>query len=350
MANLKSGDFQKSLGRLQDMAKGTQLHHTASDSNPSSWPGGSQEDLDEHGGDIHIDDNGTDYAGVRKSLANKIRKSKALTPAEVAIADGSNPLPAIQAKMAKGQALTSAEEWALKGGFDASTGQYMSKASSKPSDSAPMSGEDKDAASVPPSHAGGKEDEVEADAKKSFDAAVDSSLELQKGVEISPFLYELTRAIGSALAGSETRVVKGLEAALTKIANRVSVIEKSQAATAAAQDEFNKSLAEAVVGIGETVGATADATAKQAHLPVGAPKSQTRLGSDASGVNVMSKSYGGPGGLDMNLSKSMISDALVELAKSKEVQPIEVVRFESANELLPATRAKVEAFVRKNGN
>lgn len=345
MATVKGGDFQKSLERLQSMAK-SQLHHTASDSNPGVWPGGAQEDLDEHGGDTHIDDNGTDYDGVRKSLADKIRKSEPLTPAEVAIADNANPLPAIQAKLAKGQALTAAEAWALNGGFDASTGSYISKASTKPSP-AGKSGEDDDANSVPESNAGGKESEIEQDAKKSFDGAVSKSLELQKGLELSPFLYELTNAIGAALGGAEERVVKSLANTIGALAQRVESIEKSQATTTAAQDEFNKSLAEAVVGIGETVGATADATAQQAQLPVGAPKSQMRQGAaGGNDINVMSKSYAGPGGLEMNMSKNIISDALVELAKSNEVQPIEVVRFESTNDLLPATRAKVEALVR----
>lgn len=351
MATVKNGDFQKSLARLQDMAKGTQLHHTASDSSQGTWPGGAQEDLDElNGGDVHISDNGTDYDGVRKSLANKIRKSQALTPAEVAIADGANPLPAIQAKLSKGIQLTNAEAWAVKGGYDATSGRYISKASTSPGEGAPKSGEDDDANSVPETNAGGKEGEVEQDAKKSFNGAVGSSLELSKGLELSPFLYELTNAIGSALAGSEGRISKSLENTLGGLVRRIDAIEKSQSATAGAQDEFNKSLATAVVGIGESVGAAADASAYQSQLPVGAPKSQMRQGQAAgNGINVISKSYAGPGGLDMNMSKSVISDALVELSKSNEVQPIEVIRFESTNDLLPATRAKVEALVR-SGN
>lgn len=345
MPTVKKGEFQKSLDRLQNMAKGSQLHHTASDSNPGEWGNGAQHDLDEHGGDVHIKDNGTDYEGVRKSLADKIRKSQALTPAEVAIADGANPLPAIQAKMAKGQALTPAEDWALKGGYDVASGEFVAKAATKPSP-AGKSGEDDDAASVPESNAGGKEMEIEHDAKKSFDASVSRSLELQKGLELSPFLYELTNAIGSALGGSEERVVKSLADTLGALVQRVETLEKSQAAANAGQDEFNKSLAEAVVGIGEAISATADVTAAQAHLPVGAPKSQMRETAPAGGVNVINKSYAGPGGLDMNMNKSQISEALVELVKSNEVQPLEAIRFESDGKLLPATKSKIEAYLR----
>ena len=348
MATVKNGDFQKSLARLQDMAKGSQLHHTGSDSNPGTWGGGAQEDLDElNGGDVHIDENGTDYNGVRKSLANKIRKSVALTSAEVAIADGVNPLPAIQSQLAKGIRLTPEEAWALKGGYNSSTGKYLSKASTKPVDGAPKSGEDDDAGSVPETNAGGKESEVEQDAKKSFNGAVNGSLEVSKGLELSTVLYELTNAIGSALSGSEGRISKSLESTLGGLVRRIESIEKSQRDAAGAQDEFNKSLASAVVGIGESVGASADAVAYQSQLPVGAPKSQMRgQAGGNNGINVVSKSYTGPGGLDMNMSKSVISDALVELSKSNEVTPIEVIRFESTNDLAPATRAKVEALVR----
>ena len=251
--------------------------------------------------------------------------------------------------MAKGLALTPAESWAAAGGFDVAKGAYVSKASTKPVDGAPMSGEDDDANSVPETNAGGKEGEVEADAKKAFNDTVNSSLELSKGLELSPFLYELTNAIGHALGGSEGRIVKSLEAALGGIARRVDSLEKSQKAVAGAQDEFYKSLATAVVGIGENVSATADATAYQSQLPVGAPKSQMRqapAGQQSNGgVNVMSKSYGGPGGLEMNMSKSVISDALVDLCKSNEISATEVIRFESTDILSPQTRSKVEALV-----
>jgi hypothetical protein len=347
MGKLTGEEFEKSLNRLQGFAKSsTQLHHTASDSNPGSWPGGAQEDLDDTRS--NIDDNGTDYNGVRKSLAAKIRKSQALTTAEIAIADGLNPIPAIQEKLSKGLALTPAESWAASGGFDVAKGSYVSKASTKPVEESPMSGEDDDANSVPETNAGGAEKEIEADAKKSFDNTVNSSLELSKGLELSPFLYELTNAIGHALGGSEGRIVKSLEATLTGIAHRVEALEKSQAAAAGQQEEFRKSLATAVVGIGESVSATADATAYQAQLPVGAPKSQMRQApaqGNNGGINVMSKSYGGPGGLDLNMSKSVISDALVDLCKSNEIPVKEVIRFESTDILSPQTSAKVEALV-----
>lgn len=348
--SIGKNEFQKSLAKLQDLTKGTQLFHTASNSNPSEWEGGEQEDLDEHGGDIHIDDNGTDYNGVRKSLAAKVRKSLALTPAEVAIAEGKNPLPAISNKISKGQKLTSAEEWAIKGGYDADKDEFlgMNKASTMPSP-AGKPGEQDDANSAPASSAGAKmdESEVEGDAKKSFNGAVSTSLELQKGIEASPFLFELTKAIGAALEGSESRVVKSVTNAVTALVARVDALEKSTTARASDLADFNKSLAQAVVGIGEIVGGASDAGAHAANAPVGAPKSQlTKGGYDGSNqINVIEKSYNGPGGLDMNMSKSQICETMVDMVKGGQLAANEVIKFEHTGEILPSTQKKVAAYL-----
>src|SRR5690348_9682701 len=112
--------FNSALARLESMSKG-QLYHTGSDSNPGTWAGTSQEDLNEH--DDGIDANGTDYDGVKKALARKVEKSQALTPAEVAIVKGQDPRKLIAEKVSKGEALTPAETWAIKGGF----GKMMAK-------------------------------------------------------------------------------------------------------------------------------------------------------------------------------------------------------------------------------
>jgi len=181
MANINKGEFQKSLERLETMAKG-QLYHTPSDSSVGEAGWGSSE-TDQNEWDNGIDDNGTDYNGmsyksVRASLADKVAKSQALSPAEVAIAKGANPLPLIGSKLAKGESLTKAENWAVANSF-----QGIAKGKAKPGP-AGTPGEDDDAGSVVDSHAGGKDDEVEGDAKKSF-----NSPELQKGLEISPFLH-----------------------------------------------------------------------------------------------------------------------------------------------------------------
>ncbi|MCF6205365.1 MAG: hypothetical protein L3J47_00530 [Sulfurovum sp.] len=341
MSNLKSGEFLKSLNSLQSFAKGSQLFHTGADSDPKAWPGGAQRPLDELGSDIGINDNGTDYDGVRQSLAGKIKKSQALTPAEVAIAEGSNPLPAIQAKISKGMQLTPAEDWAIKGGFDAASGKYLSKASTVPIDKPGPSGEEDDAKSVPASNAGGEEEDVEPDAKKSLDQAIGRSLELQKGFDTAPVLYEFANAIGHALNGSEDRVVKSLSDALSSLTARIGDIEKSQQAAAAAQDTFNKSLAGAVVGIGESVSVSADESARQARMPVGPPMSQ--LGAAPS---PMAKSQ--PIGGGMQFSKAAVSEALFELAKSGHVKALEVSKHEVTGNISPESMQKVETFLSGN--
>src|SRR5574339_119269 len=95
--------FNSALGRLQDMAK-SQLFHTGSDSNPGTWAGSPQSDLNDH--EDGIDENGTDYNGVKKALAMKVEKCLALTPAEVMIIKGQDPRKVIAEKISKGQKLT----------------------------------------------------------------------------------------------------------------------------------------------------------------------------------------------------------------------------------------------------
>ena len=350
MSTVKKDDFQKSLADLAQMAKSSpQLHHTANDSDPGQWAGSRAEDQDEH--ESKIDVNGTDYNGVRKSLALKIRKSQALTPAEVAIADGFNPLPLIADKVSKGVALTRAEEWALKGGLskmqtmpgmDEDKMMYAKKGNAKPG-AAGTPGEDDDAVSVPDTHGGQKMDgsDVEDDARKSFNNTVNSSLELQKGLELSPFLYELTRAIGSALGGSEARVVKSLQGVIGSLVTRLEAVEKSVASSAATQDEFNKSLAEAVVGIGNaTIGATNEEINK-AQMPVGGPRSQIRAATPDNSQGYVNKSYAGPGGLDMDLTKSQITNAMVDMVEKSLLDPSHVIKFEGHGELDPSVRNRV---------
>jgi len=332
MSNLKKNSFQKSLERLQGMAlEKSQLHHTASDSNPGAWAGGTQEDLDESSGgkDVNIDDAGTDYNGVRKSLAAKVEKSQALTPAEVLIAKGQNPQGLIKGKIDNAISLTPAEKWAYKSQF---TG--ISKASTKPVEGAPMSGEDDSASSAPKTNAGANtDDEIEPDAKKSFDSVVDSSIEIQKGLEISPFLYELTRAFGSSASSLED-AVKSLGSLVKSLSYELAEVKKSVAANNAHQDEFNKSLATAVVGIGEAVSATADATAAQAHMPVSAPKSQMRQGD----VQVLAKSQDAS---EPELSKSQVSDIMFDLVKSGELNHMEVLKFETSGQIDPKVKRQV---------
>lgn len=341
-------DFHKSLAGLAQMAK-SQLYHTPNDSVPGTWAGSGWEDQEEH--ESLIDVNGTDYDGVRKSLAAKIRASQALTKAEIAMADGYNPLPFIAEKVSKGQVLTKAEEWALKGGLskmqempgydDDDKMMYAKKGDAKPGP-ADTPGTDDDAVSVPDTNAGkDTTDEVEPDAKKSFNNQVNSSLELQKSRSLSPFLYELTRVLGDVLGNSETRVVKSLENVLTNLTSRVEAIEKSVAAAGHEQNEFNKSLAQAVVGIGEATIGSATEEIHKAQMPVGAPKSQVRAAQQGDNPGYVQKSATGPAGLVMDLNKSQIVEAMTDMVSKGQLDGLTVLKFEGNGELDPRTRQLV---------
>ncbi len=315
-------NLQKSLTTLASMAnlQKAQLHHTSGDSNPGTWAGTSQQDVNES--EDNVESNGTDYKEVRKSLANKVRKSLALTPAEVAIAEGRNPLPAIGAKLAKSEALTPAEQWAFKGGFDPEKGMF--KGANEPSDSPGAAGEASDKGSVPDTHVGGEMpgEDVEADAKKSLRSAMGASEDLSKGLELSPFLAEFAGAIATALEGAEARITKSL---MSRIDQVQANLQKGQLD----QGEFNKSLAETTVGIGRLLQGQTEQVVAAAQQPAHAPKSQLR--SVQGGANV-SKSIG-PGGMGMDLTKSQIVDTMVDLVKSNKLPANEVVKFESTGQL-----------------
>lgn len=346
--------FTASLDRLERLAKGTgqtQLFATPSDSNPGTWAGSSQEDINEH--EDGIDENGTDYQGVKKALAAKVAKSKALTQAEVAIVKGNNPLALIGAKIAKGQKLTQAEAWAVKKGFpfvkedeEEEKEKKVEKASTKPSD-APASGIESDSKKVPESNAGKDTTDEDldgegADAKKSFEGVVNTSANLRKGIEMSPILFEVVRAIGEGLQSVDAGVsqkVKNVKKSLDPVVDRLDRLEKSFSAFIAEQGEFSKSLAEAVSGIGQHVVGTAQVQAAELSAPVGAPKSR---------LNVVEKSFG-PGGLDVSddaMNKSLVVKALCDLVEARKLAPIEVVKYESSGgELSPAVKALVQAHV-----
>lgn len=340
MATMKKDDFKKSLERLEVMAKG-QLFHTGSDSDPGSWAGtgAKEENAFEPDG---IDDNGTDYNGVKKSLADKVAKSQALTPAEVAIVKGTDPRPFIADKVSKGQPLTPAESWVVKGGFDKMNkgeGQAPGNAAANEMNPAKDDGE------------------VEQQAKKSFDNAVNQSNVLQKGLEMSPLLVEFARAIGVGLEGVEARVAthvtKSLVEAFGPVLKRIDAVEKSLAASTKEQDNFNKSLADAIVGIGHQVAGTAEVAVASASAPVGPPRSQLRAVSNSNGnVQVIQKSFAGPGGLDVgegSLAKSQIVNVMTDMVKANKLAPIDVIKYESSGELRADVQQAVAAFMQGNG-
>lgn len=379
MSTIQRDEFHAALGRLESLAKGqgqTQLFATPSDSNPGTWAGTSQTDVDEFSDGI--DDNGTDYSGVKKALAAKVAKSQALTPAEVAIVKGQDPRQMIAQKVYKGERLTPAESWAIKGGakFFAKSKKgdiiiedkkdkkdmpdddgddenpFVKKASTSPN-KAPSSGNEGDAKKVPDTNAGGDtDDEIEDDAKKSLEGAINQTQQLRKGIEMSPILAEFARAMGEGLRGVEARTAQRLQKsiidALTPLAEYVGQMGQAVAKHIDEQGNFNKGFAEAVVGIGQQIAGSSEMAMASAMAPVGAPKSQMR-GAPA-GVQPIQKSFG-PGGLDMSdnaLAKSQVTDAMFELVKGGKLSSLDVVKFDSTGELTPQVKSMVLAHVQGN--
>lgn len=364
MSTIAKNEFEKSLARLEGMAK-SQLFHTPNDSDPREWAGSKlYEDEDEnHDG---IDENGTDYEGVKKSLARKVAMSKALTPAEVAIVKGHNPMKLIGEKIAKGGTLTKAETWAIKGGRKLFKSDGMANSPKKDG----AAEENKDARDVPDQNVADKADgKILPDAAKGFGkddgdddeddkkpwekslaGAARTQPNLSKGIEMSPILHEFVVAIGHALEGQESRVVKSLAKSLAPIIARLDSVEKSFAD----QGEFNKSLAEAVVGIGQHVSGTADVAGAASGLPTGAPKSQLRSvsGGQQGQLNTINKSFNGPGGLEsgeLAMAKSQVVDAMYEMVKAQKLNPLELVKFESTGQLNPQVQQAVLAFAQGGG-
>jgi hypothetical protein len=345
----------------------TQIHHTPNDSDPGQWAGtGTSDYQDEHQGDVHIDENGTDYDGVKKALAVKVEKSMALSPAEVQVVKGNadGARAAIADKVSKGQRLTSVESWVLKGGYakmkkmgmPGMDEQMVEKGNDKPT-SAGTPGEARDAGSVPDSHAGENEnDEIEPDAKKSFGRSVTRSQHLSKGIEMSPILAEFARATGEGLAGLDASVRDTVRKSLQPVVDRIASIENVMAKHIAEQGEFNKGFAETIVGIGQHVAGGAEVAQHHAQQPVGAPKSQLRAipggqGGAPEGVQAVQKSFG-PGGLDVGggaLAKSQIVGAMGDLVEKGRLNSLDVIKFEMTGEISPQVQQMVMAHVAGGG-
>ena len=311
---IDSNEFSKSLERLKSMAQGdvskSQLFHTGSNSEPASWAGSTLEETGEE--DTNIDDNGIDYNGVKKSIMAKLAKGQKLSPAEMLIVKGQMFMPEDKEEMGKST-------------------DMPGKANAP--------GENRDATSAPPTHPGSDEDEEEV--TKSIETYAAKSEEMSKGLEASPFLYELTRAIGHALQGTEARVQKGVAKALAPVVARVDQLEKALANKVAGDDEFQKALGDAVVGIAEQVSTTAENVYKAQSMPVGAPKSQLRA--VPGNVQAIQKSFDGSN--DVQISKAQVVDAMCELVKSQKIAGSEVLKYESGYGMSPQTESLVRQYV-----
>jgi hypothetical protein len=214
---------------------------------------------------------------------------------------------------------------------------------------------------VPDSHAGDDDEPIEGDAKKSLGGAIAGTDHLKKGIEMSPILAEFARAMGVALEGTEartaSRISKAITDAVSPLVARIEHVEKSVVGYGASQGEFNKSFAEAMVGIGQQLAGSAEVAGVAATAPQGGPKSHLRAipggnaGGAPAGVQAVQKSFG-PGGLDTSgdaFAKSAITDAMIDLVKGGQLNQLDVVKFETSGEMNPAVRQMVVGKLSASG-
>lgn len=228
--------LEKALSSLQDVIKGhnsrgtatthvesmsgeggsTQIHHTASNSDPGTWAGTGQRPVSENGATDGINEDGTDYSGsaeMVKSVLDKVAKGQELDEIEKAV---------LNAAVAKKDKKDDAE------------------AEEKP---AFMKGQDED------------EDEVE----KSLVDYAEENEDVAKGFEVSSFLSAWAAVQDEAQTASEDRISKSIRAAAEE------------------QNTFNGQLAKSVAQLAEVLSIQAQRIEQLESSPARGPKSATAV-------------------------------------------------------------------------
>lgn len=295
-------DLTKALAHLSDLAKGhssrgtnttavesmsgesgsSQIHHTASNSDPAGgWAGSQARDAGENGAKDAIDENGTDYNGgaeMVKSILDKLSKGQALTPEEYAVVKA---MPA-----------------------------FLDKKD-----------DDKDDKKDDAKKAMDKDDD-DKDVKKSLADEASANETVNQGMEISEFLAEFVGTVSKSLESMEARMRAHVD-------SRVG-------SAAANQEEFGKSLAGAVGALGQGLAAQMQRVDQMETTPARGPKSQ-EISQD------VSKSFNGPAG--EGLSKAQVSATLVDMVENGKIGRETVIKFESnGGHLDQGVLDKVEAY------
>jgi hypothetical protein len=305
---VKQDDLAKALNALQDLAKGhssrgtnttdvetmrdagaaagsdagsTQVFHTAANSEPSSWAGSVKQGCGDDGASDSISENGTDYQAQAKMMKS------------------------ILAKLSKGQALTASEYNMVKGMAN------FEKKEDK---------EDKEE-EVEKAKACDKDDE---EMGKSLSDFANENEVVSRGLEVSEFLASFASVVEKSLSTLEERVV-------ARVASELG-------STHAESGEFQKSLAGALAGLGETMAAVVqriDQVENQAARP---PKS-------VQGVHAIEKGgYAGPEAGE-SLNKALVGEALVQLVQNGKAQVTDVIKFESTGQITPALDTAVRGLL-----
>jgi hypothetical protein len=304
-ATIPGSEFFKSLGKLEALAKGqdpedlekAQLFHTSS-SERREWPGGKKHDIGNKWDDS-IGTDGTDYKEARKSVADKVLKGEPLTADDIALLK--SDAEAAEKSMAKGEG-QEVEDGGGKGA-PGKEGQEVGKSLAEENDT------------------------------------------LQKGIEMSPFLAEMVKAIDSRFQMVEQRQNDQVVKAANGILENLGEYLESRFAT---QEEFNKSLAEVVSGIGHGLHANIQQTAEMAQAPAGAPKSTLRAVDG--GVQPIEKSFGGEPGGGEDIQKSQVLSAMTDMVEKGNLNPLEVTKYETTNQIRPDLLQKITADIKAAGN
>lgn len=265
---------------------------TGPNSERTSWPGGQSSDVPGNGpGADKIKPDGTDYneRGMRKSIQEKVEKGIPLSADELAL---------LKSDLDKGD---------MPG--------TMGKAAD----------DDKD------------KEKAGYDMGKSLPQAVQQSEPLKKGIEVSVFLAEFAKAMGSGFEGIEAR----LQGRIDQVGQ---ALYDSLTGFASEQGEFNKSLAQGVVNIGHGVAGSIQQVQQVAEMPAQAPRSQQLqiIDGGQQGQPFVQKSFSGQQGQE-GISKSMVADCLGDMIQKGEqgVTPLEVIKFDTTGELRPDLQQRV---------
>jgi hypothetical protein len=292
-------EFFKSLERLEGLAKGQIC--TGPNSEKTSWAGTSKQSVPQTGEGVGADEDGDyDKGKARKSIAEKVMKGQPLDEREVAL---------LNSDLAKSQD----DDEDDKGGKDRDPREDEKEREDE---------EKKDEKGGGTSLAGmfGKSQDM----GKSFAESVQESDTLQKGIEVSDFLLEMTKSFALGLENIKREVIAHVNATLGQFASE--------------QGDFNKSLAEAVANIGYGVGALSKGIEDRSNQPASGPKSQLRAVAGGQGVQPLQKGQGNP--LE-GVTKAQVLDRMTDMLEKGQCSPLDVVKFETTGDLNPAIRDQI---------
>ena len=313
--NVNQGDFAKALSDLRDLSKGhssrgtkptevesmkdgskgagssagaTQHSSAGANSSREGWAGSDWSKVSDNGPGVDsVSENGTDY-----SPQGKVMKG-------------------ITAKILKGEELTVKEA-----AFFAKAMAFAGKDDEK---------EDAEKGLPPQFKKKDDEDEDEDDKKDMNKSLADFAAEdedVSKGFEVSEFLASFGDVLSKAIAASEQRTV-------AKIMNALGTMQSDDA-------QFKKSLANAVVSLGEAVTGVA---ARQEAIE------STPANGFRSVENIQAIEKGGYAPQGQQISKALIESTISELVQKGQCSVHEAVSYNTNGHMSDALAAKVRQAV-----